>query len=66
MTIIKMPRTATVGRFSDQSTIVLAMSAVPPLCSSAVPIGIKHPSSTITGHSTDWYSRDNGTIRNCT
>src|SRR5210317_484181 len=53
VTSISMVRTATVGRPVVHSTMALATSVVPPLVSSAVPIGIMEPSSTITGHSTE-------------
>ena len=38
---------------SVTSTIAWATTAVPPLASSAVPIGIIEPSRTMTGHSID-------------
>ncbi len=38
---------------ADRSTMPPAISAVPPVASSALPIGIMDPSSTMTGHSTE-------------
>ena len=62
VTIINAARTATTGNPAVQLTIVLAMSAVPPLDSNAVPIGINDPSKMMTGHSTDSYNCVSGTI----
>ncbi len=53
VTTISKASTAGAGRSPARPTMPRAISAVPPLASSAAPIGIIEPSSTMTGHSTD-------------
>ena len=66
VTMISRVRTKAGDSPEDSVTIPSAISDVPPVDCSALPIGIIEPSRTITGHSIESYTSRTGTMLSAT